>query len=188
VGAAAWVLELEQEVVWVGDGGEPEFSGETRRWGLDLEARTALLPWLFADVDFNFADGKATGDDVEEGADKIPLAPNFTSTGGFTVDHPQGWFGTLRYRYVDERPANETGSVRAEGHTLLDASAGKRFGPWSLEVIGENLTDEAWNEAQFDTESRIRLPDGTLEAEPVSELHFTPGNPLNVRVRAGVQF
>jgi len=42
----------------------------------------------------------------------------------------------------------------------------------------ENALDVAWNEAQLDTESRLRG-----EAGPVSELHFTPGNPRNVRVR-----
>ncbi len=188
LGAAAWVLELDEEQVWVGDGGEAEFSGETRRWGLDLEARTAIRLWLFADVDVNLAQGKAIGDGVEEGADKIPLAPRVTSSGGFTANHPTGWFGTLRYRYVGERPANETGSVRAEGHTLLDASAGRRFGPWSVELIGENLTDAEWNEAQFDTESRIRLPDGSLEPGSVSELHFTPGHPLHLKLRAAVHF
>ncbi len=188
VGAAAWVLELEREVVRVGDGGEPEFSGETRRHGVDLEARCSILPWLFADADVNVSRGKAIGGDVEEGADRIPLAPRLTSTGGLTWSHPRGWYGTTRYRHVGERPANETGSVRAEGHTLFDASVGKRFGPWSLEVVGENSTDSEWNEAQFDTESRIRLADGSLEPEPVSELHFTPGSPFNVRLRAGVQF
>ena len=44
-------------------------------------------------------------------------------------------------------------------------------------MVIENLFDVEWNEAQFDAESRLRD-----EVEPVSELHFTPGNPRNVRV------
>jgi len=47
----------------------------------------------------------------------------------------------------------------------------------------ENLTDTDWNEAQFDTESRLRG-----EATPVSELHFTPGNPRNLRVGLSYSF
>lgn len=35
------------------------------------------------------------------------------------------------------------------------------------------LLNSEWNQAQFDTESR--LPN---EPEPVSELHFTPGTPF----------
>jgi hypothetical protein len=45
----------------------------------------------------------------------------------------------------------------------------------------ENVFDVDWNETQFDTESRIRLPNGNLEAEPVSEIHFTPGTPISIR-------
>jgi hypothetical protein len=52
-----------------------------------------------------------------------------------------------------------------------------------VHLVAENLFDVAWNEAQFDTESR--LPG---EAAPVSELHFTPGNPRNVRVGVAYLF
>lgn len=40
-----------------------------------------------------------------------------------------------------------------------------------------------WNEEQFDTESRLRG-----ESEPLSELHFTPGNPFDICVGLGVRF
>lgn len=41
----------------------------------------------------------------------------------------------------------------------------------------ENILDVGWNEAQFDTESR--LPG---EERAVSELHFTPGNLRTIRL------
>ena len=47
----------------------------------------------------------------------------------------------------------------------------------------ENALDTMWNEAQFDTESRLRG-----EEEPVSEIHFTPGNPLNMRLGVSLLF
>ena len=47
----------------------------------------------------------------------------------------------------------------------------------------ENIFDVEWNEAQFDTESQLRG-----EAEPVSELHFTPGNPIGIQVGLGYRF
>lgn len=74
-------------------------------------------------------------------------------------------------------PANEVNTVTAPGYTVLDLTAGYRFGNYQFNVIVENLTDTNWNEAQFDTESRL-----VNETAPVSELHFTPGNPRNVRV------
>jgi hypothetical protein len=40
-----------------------------------------------------------------------------------------------------------------------------------------------WNEAQFDTESR--LPFETLST---SELHFTPGTPISAKLTVGYAF
>ena len=47
----------------------------------------------------------------------------------------------------------------------------------------ENVLNTTWNEAQFDTESRLRD-----EEEPVSEIHFTPGNPVNLWLGASFSF
>jgi hypothetical protein len=179
--AAAWVLDLEREFVYVGDGGFTELSGATRRYGLDLEARLQLRPWLWADADVNLARGffKDAPDDERD----IALAPRVTSTGGLTLRHPRGLDGSLRYRHVGDRPANEAGTVTAAGYTLVDALATWRRGPVGLTMAVENLLDVAWNEAQFDTESRLRN-----EAEPVSELHFTPGTPRSLRLGVSYHF
>ena len=42
----------------------------------------------------------------------------------------------------------------------------------------ENNFDADWNEAQFDTESRL-----VDEPESVSEIHFTPGTPLFLKAK-----
>jgi len=174
-GAAAWGLNLEREFVYVGDEGTTELSGRTQRYGLDLEARLSLTSWLYADFDANLSRGKLRDEPAD--ANEIPLAPRLTSTGGLTVKHPSGIEGSLRYRHIGDRPANETSTVKALGYSVIDFTAGCRFGSYQLHLILENLTNTKWNEAQFDTESRLRN-----ETEPVSELHFTPGNPRNVRV------
>lgn len=175
VSAAAWVLDLDREFVYVGDGGFTELSGATRRYGLDLEARFGLTSWLSADADVNLSRGFFK--DEPEDANEIALAPRVTSTGGLTIVHPIGLEGSLRYVHIGDRPANETGTVTAEGYTVFNLLAAYRFKAFKLNLVAENLFDVAWNEAQFDTESQLRG-----EEAPVSELHFTPGNPRNLRV------
>lgn len=179
--AAAWYLYLEREYVYVGDAGTTELSDPTRRYGLDLELRFKLLPWLWGDADLNVSEGKIV--DAPAGEDYIPLAPNLTSTGGLTALHPAGFEGSLRYRHVGERPANENNSVVALGSTVFDLSLGYRFGQIKLFGVLENVFDVEWNEAQFATESRLKG-----EPEPVSELHFTPGNPRNARLGISYAF
>jgi len=174
-GVAFWLLDLDREFVYVGDAGTTEESGRTRRTGVDLEARVQLRPWLWADADVNLSRGKLR--DEPAGTDDIPLAPSRTSSGGVTARHGQGWEGSLRYRHIGERPANEGDSVRARGSTAFDLNASYRFDQYKIHLMVENLLDTEWNEAQFDTESRLEN-----EVDPVSELHFTPGNPFNMRV------
>ena len=181
VSAAAWLLDLENEFVYVGDGGFTELSGRSRRYGIDLETRLSITPWLSADTDINLSRGRLK--DEPAGEDEIPLAPRLTSTGGLTMMHPGGFEGSIRYIHVGDRPANEFGSVFARGYTLFHVLAAYRIGTVKLSLALENLFNVKWNEAQFDTESRL-----VGEAAPVSELHFTPGNPRSLRIGVSYSF
>jgi len=174
--AALWVLDLEREFVYSGDEGTTEESGATRRLGIDVETRAQLLDWLWADVDVTVSRGRFKN--LSENQNYIPLAPTFTSTGGITVRHPNGIEGSVRYRHVGSRPANEDNSIRALGYTVFDGTFAYRLGDYKLMVIAENVFNVEWNEAQFATESQLRG-----EPTPVSELHFTPGSPRSVRLK-----
>jgi hypothetical protein len=173
VEAALWYLFLEQEFVYVGDAGIVEPSGRSRRLGVDLSARYQLTDWLFADLDVNYALARSV--DEPEGADFIPLAPDWTSAGGLNVLRDRFTAG-LRYRYLANRPANEDNSIVAEGYTVVDMNADYRFGPLTIGFIVDNLLDVDWNETQFATESRL-----FNEVDPVEEIHFTPGTPFAIR-------
>jgi len=171
VNTALWYLDLEQEFVYVGDEAIVEPSGKTRRKGIDLSMRYQVLPWLFVDTDVNFTDPKAIEED--EGNDYIPLAPTFTSIGGLSFTFENGINGSIRYRYLGDRPANEDNSLTAEGYFLLDAILNYSKSKYAISLSAENILNSDWKEAQFETESRL-----FNEPEPVNEIHFTPGSPL----------
>lgn len=178
---AAWYLHLEEELVFVGDAGTTEISGETRRTGLDAELRFQLAAWLWGDVDVNLSDGRYLRE--AEGANHIPLAPRVTSQGGLNMQHPSGLEASLRYRYIGDRPANEDNSVVASGYFLANLVLAYSWNHFRVFAQVENLLNTTWNEAQFDTESRL-----FNEALPVSEIHYTPGNPLNVQAGISYEF
>lgn len=183
---ALWTLELENELVYIGDEGTTEDNGPSRRKGIDVSCRYQVLPWLYADMDMNYASGlllqEFFGEKISEG-NLIPLAPGITSTGGITVKRPAGWEAAFRYRYMGDRPANEMNTVTAEGYLLLDAAFSYRWNKFKVSFNLENLTNTEWNEAQFDTESRL-----PAETAPVSELHFTPGTPIAFKGTMSVFF
>lgn len=184
--AGCWWLRLEQEFVYVGDEGVVEPGGQTLRRGIDVSARWQAASWLFFDADYNFTHPRAT--DAPEGANYIPLAPLQSSAGGVTVRDAGGFSGSLRYRYLADRPANEDNSLRAEGYFVLDAqlSYAPAFGggkkPLEIVLSAQNLTKVRWKETQFETTSR--LPGEP--AEGVTEIHFTPGTPF--LIKGGINF
>lgn len=171
INAALWQIQLEQEFVYVGDEAVVEPGGKTQRYGFDVSLRYQVLPWLYADFDGNYSHGRSVDD--PEGENYIPLAPTFTSIGGLTASFTNGLRASLRYRYVGDRPANEDNSVTAKGYFLLDGAITYTQKTFQLSVTATNILNRNWNEAQFDTETR-------LKGEPVgiSELCFTPGDPF----------
>ncbi len=189
---AIWSMYMEQEFVYVGDEAVVEPKGKTMRYGADISLRYQLSKHLFLDVDYNYSYGYFI--DLPENENYIPLAPIHTSMGGLTYKLNEGFNASLRYRYVSDRPANEDYTVTALGYFLMEAAASYKWKNLELFARADNLFNVAWNEAQFDTESRLRYPDatgnftGALETAPVSELHYTPGYPFSIRAGMILKF
>ena len=181
INSSLWGLSMQSELVYVGDEGTAETNNPTQRIGLDIGLRYQLSKNFFTDIDFNYNYGKLIG--VEKGKNNIPLAPRITSVGGFTYKNKNGLNASIRYRYIDSRPANEDNSVKAKGYFLIDAVLSYHIKQFNLGLNIENLLNSKWNEAQFDTESRLQA-----EKTAVSELHFTPGTPIFIKGLITYQF
>lgn len=186
VSTELWQMDLENELVYVGDDGTTENKGASRRYGFDLSLRSQLLNWLFLDMDINASQGRFT--DNFFGKQKttdyyIPLAPTLTSAGGLTSKLKNGLEFGLRYRYMKDRPANETNTVIAHGYTVVDFTTNYKTKHYKLGLSIENLLNVKWNEAQFDTETRLKN-----EQQSVSEIHYTPGTPFSLKISLGYLF
>jgi outer membrane receptor protein involved in Fe transport len=175
IDGAVWYLYLEQEFVYVGDAGVVEPSGETQRYGFDLGGTYQLSKYVFIDTNLNYAHARAINE--PDGADFIPLAPEFTSAGGISLKNYKKFNAGCRYRYIGDRAANEYNSILAEGyfvadiHVNYDVTKGVKLG-----IAVQNLFNVAWNETQFATESRL-----VNETQSVEEIHVTPGTPFFIR-------
>ena len=181
VNAALWYLYLEQEFVYVGDAGIVEPSGKSKRMGFDLGLRYQLNDWLFLDTDINYTHARS----IEEpsGQDYIPLAPDFTTTGGISINKLKGFSGGIRYRYLKSRPANEDNSIVAKGYMVSDMNLNYDYKDITVGIAIENIFNTAWNETQFATESRLQN-----ETQSVEEIHFTPGTPFFMKAKFVYRF
>ena len=174
INTALWTLFLDQEFVYVGDAGIVEPSGRTTRSGIDFSLRYQLSKNLFLYGDANYARPRSR--DELESENRIPLAPEFTTTGGIEVLDYKNFSGGLKYRYIADRPANEDNSIVAEGYFIADLNVNYSVGNLTFGLAIENLFDSEWLETQFATESRL-----FNETESVEEIHFTPGTPFAAR-------
>jgi len=177
---AYWYLFMQQEFVYVGDEGVVEPSGRTIRHGVDLSMNYQLADGLFLDMNLNLANPRSI--DEQDGNNYIPLAPTVTSTGGISY-RKAGFNGSMRYRYMGDRAANEDYSVVAKGYTVTDMNVSYGWEKLTLGLVVQNLFNVDWNETQFDTTSRLKD-----EPAPVSEIHFTPGAPFFAKLSTSFKF
>jgi TonB dependent receptor/CarboxypepD_reg-like domain/TonB-dependent Receptor Plug Domain len=181
INTALWYLALNQEFVYVGDAGVVEPSGKTRRMGFDVSARYQLTSQLFADFDANWTQPRAKDAVKEE--NYLPLAPIFTSIGGLSLYNKSGFNGSLRYRFMANRPANEDYSITAKGYFVTDFQLNYTKKSYNLGLSIYNLFNKKWKETQFATESRLKN-----EMQSVEEIHFTAGSPFFAKMSFALFF
>ena len=179
VAAALWELYLQSEQVFSADAGDTEASEPTNRYGVDFEVRYRDPPLAVG------------GRRSHARARAVHGGPRQRERGGAGA-HPHGHRGPLRappsgyrgrvgVRHVGDRPASEDGSLTAEGYTLVDLTLGYRRRFWEVGLVVENLFNQQWREAQFANDSQLRFAPYN-ETSPVSDVHFTPGNPTSLRL------
>ena len=179
--SAIWYLFIDQEFVYNGDDGTPQPSGKTKRTGFDFSFRYEPFNEVYIDADINYAHGRYT--DVIKGMDYIPLAPVWSSTGGITYKNKNGINGSLRYRWLGNRSANEDYSLMASGYFINDIVLNYTQKKYEIGLTVNNVFNTRWKETQFDTVTRLKN-----EHTPVDEICFTPGTKLAGKLSFSIFF
>jgi TonB family protein len=207
--AVGWMLDLDSETLWDGDSGTTVPGPPTRRYGVELDGRFQPLPWLVVDGAVTFTHSQFSADAENGGG--LALAPKQTWSGGLAVRRElgPGLAGAgLRFYGIGDRPASADGVIVASGFTQVDLHLGYRMRRWDLTVDIENLLNESYRAAQFDTVSRLRTEpavgtplnqvpsglcgnNGRLVVDAATGgfggcegIDFTPAYPLTVRATA----
>lgn len=175
INSAIWYLYLAQEFVYVGDEAVVEPSGKTAREGFDFGIRYQFTNWLFWNADYTYTHARSI--DEPKGQNYLPLAPVNTLMSGLSVKDLKGFSGSLRTRFLGDRPANEDNSVVAKGYCITDFSVNYQIKKISIGVNIDNIFNTKWKETQFLTETRL-----AHETDPVDEICFTAGTPFNARL------
>jgi outer membrane receptor protein involved in Fe transport len=180
--ASLWTLQLDSELLFVGDAGITEASRESERRGIEAGAIWNPLSWLILDADLAWSRSRFTESDPA--GDRIPGAVENVASLGLAIDHPSGWFGGARLRHFGSAPLIEDDSVRSEPTTLVNLEAGYHITDnIQLSAALFNVFDSRDNDITYLYESQ--LPG---EAQPVNDIHFHPVEPRTVRLTLRATF
>ncbi len=173
---ALWYLELDSELLFVGDAGTTEASRPSERWGIEFNNFVALDETWSLEADLAWTDAKFS-DSSPEG-DDIPAALEYVATGAISARYPGGVFGSFRVRYFAEAPLIEDGSVESDGSTMANLALGWANEQWRLQLDVLNLFDS--DDHDIDYFYASRLPGEP--AEGVEDIHYHVFEPRQFRV------
>lgn len=179
---AIWQLDMDSELLFVGDAGETEPSRASRRYGVEWNNHYVVNDWLLLDMDIALS--KARFRDHDPAGQYIPGAINKVASLGATVTNWGNWFGSMQLRYFGPRALVEDNSVRSNATFLTYARIGYRYNQrTSLTLDVFNLFDRKASDIDYYYESQLKG-----EAAPVNDIHFHPVEPRAARLTLTYQF
>jgi outer membrane receptor protein involved in Fe transport len=164
---AGFWMELESELLFVGDAGTSEPNDATRRIGVEADAFWEVNDWLVLDAAVTKTDGEFKG--LPSGQNSIPDAHGFTASAGITIVTDNGWIGSLRMRHFGDAALVEDRSVTKASSTLLNLGISKNFGKYVIGLDVLNLLDSNEDDIDYFFESQL-----AGEPAPVEDIHFHP--------------
>ena len=172
----AWMLDLDSELLYVGDAGATEANRASDRHGVELGVYVTPTQWLTLDADLawshaRFSESAAAGD-------YIPGAVEGVASVGLALQHPNGWFGGARFRHFAAAPLVEDNSVRSDPTTVVNLELGYRLSKrFAVSLAAYNLFDSDDNDITYFYESQL-----PAEGAPVEDRHFHPVEPRTLRL------
>jgi len=177
-----WWLDIDSELLFVGDAGLTEASRPSRRYGVEWANFYTLAKDLTLDADLSFSHAEFRDDDPA--GDDIPGSIESVIAAGISYHPAKGFFASLRLRYFGPRPLIEDDSFRSAETILLGGQVGYRFNrTWTLTADVFNILNRRDHDIDYAYESRVRPTDSA-----VTQLHFHPVEPIQARFALTARF
>jgi len=180
---AVWGLELDSELVFVGDAGSTEASRSSRREGLEITTYYRFNKNWAMDLEYAWTDAGFTGSSPE--GNQIPGAVDQVWQVGLSADYGNSWFGSLRLRYFGGRPLNENASVKSDSSSVVNLRLGYRVKDWVFKLDALNLLDSDDHDIDYFYGSRLPSEPAGQEVEDV---HYHVLEPRTLRAAVSYHF
>ena len=173
-------LNLDSELVFVGDAGTTEVNDGTRRFGVEANMFWQATDWLNMHASYAYTRARFRGDVAD---DRIPNAVPSVFSAGLDIDPADNISTSFILRHFGGAPLIEDGSVKSESTTTVNWGGYYSFSNFKLGVEVLNLFDSKDPDISYFFESR--LPG---EAAGVEDLHTHPLEPRQLRVTLQATF
>lgn len=171
-------LDLDSELVFVGDAGTTEPNDASRRYGAELTVFWQPLKGLTLDSSASWTHARFRG--VASEQDFIPGATPFVLGGGISASLSPRLTATMRVRHFASAPLIEDGSQRSEATTLINL--GGYYGLGRLRVGLEALNLFNAHDPDISYFYASRLPGEPVDG--VEDRHIHPVEPRLFRLTA----
>lgn len=182
--ASIWTLNLDSELLFVGDAGNTEPSFESERSGFEVTAYYRLSEALTFDLEYALTDSKFLGVPKEESA--IPGAIESVIQAGVSWQPAKGWFASARLRYLGQRPLVEDESEIADSSQIVNFNLGYRYSEaltFKLDIL--NAMDSNDHDIDYFYASRLANEPAGTELE---DLHYHVLVPRSIRFAVAYSF
>ncbi|MCA1977622.1 MAG: TonB-dependent receptor [Thiobacillus sp.] len=178
---ALFQLDLDSELLFVGDAGATEASRPSQRRGIEWSSHWHPARNLSFNIDLTWSRARFT--DSDPAGNRIPGAIERTVSVGAMYDTPR-WFAGARLRYFGARPLTEDNSVRSAASTLVNLETGVRL-TRQLEVAMSifNMFDSDVSDIDYFYASQL-----AGEPSPVDDIHIHPAEPRTLRLALSMRF
>ena len=169
----AFRLDLDSELVYVGDAGVTEPSGASTRRGVEVAGFWQAQDWLTLNGAFTHSDAELDTGDAVVGSVGV------TGSVGANALLGQSFHVSVNARFLGEAPLTEDGSVRSDPSWLAHFGVGWHYRRFDFALDVFNLFDTSGDDIAYYYRSR-------LPGEPatgVQDTHFHPLEPRTVRLR-----
>jgi outer membrane receptor protein involved in Fe transport len=181
-----WGLDLDSELVFVGDAGTNEPTPASRRYGVEWNNDYKPFDWLILDADIAFTRSRYRQriDGLPENARDVPNSVGRVITAGATVNWDDGFFTNLRFRHFGGIPLSEAGFKWRDTSLVNWALGYQRRERFRVELEVLNLFDSKDPDISYYYGSR--LPGEA--ASGVEDVHYHPVESRLVRLIGTVRF
>ncbi|CAA6815930.1 MAG: Outer membrane receptor proteins, mostly Fe transport [uncultured Sulfurovum sp.] len=182
VSAALWMLDLDSELLFVGDAGNTEANRASRRHGIELTAYYWLSDHFNLDFEAAWTQARYKDDVADEG-NRIEGSLPMVVSAGMTWNPTSNWDTSIRIRHFDKRVLDSYDEQDSDPFTVVNVGLGYQKGHWQYGLDVLNLFDSNDQDIAYYYASRLSSSVNSRE-----DVHFHPIEPRTARVHVRYNF